>query len=234
MLRGNKNTRPGLAIVEVIMVMAISGVLFVIAIGVFNSRKGIGADDAARQVMSEIARVRNDAQQGLGATTGATIINSCLLEGKEIFGQAIQFRFSGMDVYKLAQSRTLPYDICIYEQYHIAMPYQFNWDNATTYTIGSYGSSYGNPAASLSTIPLPSDGSRVTLVFRNGTGQSYAFRADVGGIGDASSIDNYTSDRQGDLKMAFYLGSTRSTATKQFYANFTLAIPNDQLLEVVK
>ncbi len=227
MLRGNKNTRPGLAIVEVIMVMVISGLLFVLAIGVFNSRKGIQADDAARQVMSEIARVRNDAQQGLGAT-GATVPAG--LVNKEIFGQAIQFNDTKMTVYKLAQDRTT-LTISSYEQYDIAMPYQLKWDNNPTYTLGSYGSSY--KGVGLGTIPV-SSGDLVMLVFRNGTGQSYAFGAAAGGIGSASSLANYTLSRQGNLKMAFYLGSPIASATKQYYANFSLAIPNDQSLQVFK
>ncbi len=232
MLRGNKNTRPGLAILEVIIVLAISGALFVVVLGTFNTRKRVQADDSARQVMSEIARVRNDAQQGLGANT--TTVPAGLVN-KEIFGVAIQFNDTRMRVFKLAQSRTPPlYLISVYESYEIAMPYQFRWDNTASY-IGGYGSSYNG--THLSTIPAPS-GTLVTIVFRNGTGQSYAFRAALidtfKSTAAISKIANYTSSRQGNLKMAFYFGNTRSTATRQYYAKFDLAIPNNQSLEVLK
>ncbi len=230
MLRGIKNTRPGLAIIEVIMVMVISGLLFIIAIGVFNSRKGIEASDSPRQVMSEIARVRTDAQQGLGATPPHDTSN---LLGKEIFGVAIQFNGTKMTVYKLAQSRTTPYSISAYESYDIAMPYQLKWDNNPSYNLNNYGPSYNN--TNISTIPGYAMGDLVTLVFKNRTGQSYAFTAPGSGIGGASSIANYTIiDRQGNLKMAFYLGSAPVSATKQYYVNFDLATPNNQSLKVVK
>lgn len=58
-----KRKKPGIAILEVIMVLAISGFMFVAVVGIYNTRRSSAVDDAARQVVSEIAKVRNEAQE---------------------------------------------------------------------------------------------------------------------------------------------------------------------------
>ena len=79
------------------------------------------------------------------------------------------------------------------------------------------------------------------LVFRNNTGQSYAFAvpATVNDIGDASVIANYTEQKY--LRLAFGIPGTGDTdlakfaaGSSKYYANFDLSIPNNQDLKVVK
>ena len=256
------SSRPsGLAIIEVILVMSISALLFGVVIGTFATRRKAAVDDAARQVMSEIARVRNQAQQGQGAST-VTIPT-----GNELFGQAIKFDGKKMTVHKLMQDRTT-LNISSYESYDIKMPNSLKWfietgsaaPYCTTYFTSCYGSTFTNLGAS----PISLDGTtntRILLVFRNNTGQSYAFAvpATTNDIGGASVITNYTTDRQQKLRLAFYytqlaynfiprafaggggFGGTPPPAVddtevspNKYYANFDLAIPNNQDLQVVK
>ena len=237
--------RPGLAIIEVILVMTISALLFGVVIGTFATRRKAASDDAARQVMSEIAKVRNQAQQGQGASTGT------IPPGNEMFGQAIILAPNSSDitVYKLMQSRT-DSSISSYENYTIKMPNSLKWfiaaGSSGTY-CDAFTSCYGSPLAYLGATPPFLDGTtntRILLVFRNNTGQSYAFAAPTSGIGtDASSITNYTTtpSRQLALRLAFGIPGSVGTdlakfdaGTSKYYANFDLAIPNNQDLQVFK
>ena len=100
-----KSKKPGLAIVETILVLAISGLMFVVVIGLFSTRKRAQSDDGARQVLSIIAKVRNEAQSGKGPVTqsGKNLLKcnrTSTCEGvtandtnsaNVIFGQAIKF-----------------------------------------------------------------------------------------------------------------------------------------------
>ena len=65
----------GIAIVETILVLAISSGMFLVVISAFNARQRTEANDSARQVMSEIAKVRNQAQKGQGPETDAVVSN---------------------------------------------------------------------------------------------------------------------------------------------------------------
>ena len=247
------SSRPsGLAIIEVILVMTISALLFGVVIGTFATRRKAAADDAARQVMSEIARVRNQAQQGQGATTTTGADN---LAGNEMFGQAIMLsnNSSTITVYKLKQSRTTPYTIStisVYETSNISMPAELKWFIATGSGCVKFTSCYVNTGtnvlSNMSTSPInlsALSNPNILLVFRNNTGQSYAFAVPNGAeaIGSASNIDSYVTDRQSVLRLAFGIpGSVGTdlakfdTGTNQYYANFNLAIPNNQDLQVVK
>lgn len=239
------SSRPsGLAIIEVILVMTISALLFGVVIGTFATRRKAASDDAARQVMSEIARVRNQAQQGQGASTGS------IPTGNEMFGQAIILAPNSSDitVHKLMQSRTTPYVISSYENYIIRMPGGLKWfiaaGSSGTYCSDNFTSCYGSTFANLGTSPISLDGTtnpRILLVFRNNTGQSYAFAVPTGTIGGASDAANYTTTRQSALRLAFGIPGSGSTdldkfaaGTSKYYANFDLAIPNNQSLQVVK
>ena len=236
----------GLAIIEVILVMTISALLFGVVIGTSATRRKAAADDAARQVMSEIAKVRNQAQQGQGASTGT------IPTGNEMFGQAILLGNNSdtITVHKLMQSRT-DSSISSYENYIIKMPNSLKWfievGSATPYCTTYFTSCYGSPLANLGASPISLDGTtntRILLVFRNNTGQSYAFAAPTSGIGtDASSITNYTTtpSRQLALRLAFGIPGSVGTdlakfdaGTSKYYANFNLSIPNNQSLLVVK
>jgi len=239
----------GLAIIEVILVMTISALLFGVVIGTFATRRKAAADDAARQVMSEIAKVRNQAQQGQGYATeaGKTILTA---GGNELFGQAIILAPNSSDitVHKLMQSRTDSY-IRSYESYTVKMPGGLKWfietGSAAPYCTTYFTSCYGSTFANLGASPILSlDGTtntRILLVFRNNTGQSYAFAVPTATIGGASDAANYIPSRQSALRLAFGIPGTGDTdldkfaaGTDQYYANFNLAIPNNQDLQVVK
>ena len=240
------SSRPsGLAIVEVILVMSISALLFAVVIGTFATRRKAASDDAARQVMSEIAKVRNQAQQGQGASTGS------IPTGNEMFGQAIILAPNSSDitVHKLMQSRTTPYTISSYESYTIKMPGGLKWyiaeDNGCS---NQFSSCYGVPPSALGQLSdgdiwLRADSSpNIILVFRNNTGQSYALSVPSTGIGTGpADIVNYTTSRQGIMRLAFGIPGSGDTdlakfaaGSSKYYANFDLSIPNNQDLKVVK
>ena len=237
------SSRPsGLAIIEVILVMTISALLFGVVIGTFATRRKAASDDAARQVMSEIAKVRNQAQQGQATTSPGS--------GYELFGQAIMLSndSSTITVYKLRQLRT-DSTISSYDSYNINMPNGLKWFIEAGSSTGTYcnnfTSCYGSPLDILSTSPISLDATNnaILLVFRNNTGQSYAFAVPSTGIGstDASDITKYTSTRQSSLRLAFGIPGSGSTdlakfaaGSSKYYANFDLSIPNNQDLKVVK
>lgn len=198
-----KNKKPGVSIVETLIVIAISGALFVVVLGVFNTRKRAQVDDAARQVMSEIARVRNQAQQGQGPTnaTEEGVLrgklnqagNPANLPGNEIFGQAIEFvPYSGsgegkMIVHKLMQNPTSK-AISDYGKYEITMPDQLQWNifnssfnqvvnPGTVICETSFMSCYKDDLTGTGPFRLKTDmvGNNLNLylVFRAGTGESF-------------------------------------------------------------
>jgi type II secretory pathway pseudopilin PulG len=247
----------GIAIVETILVLAISSGMFLVVISAFNARQRTEANDSARQVMSEIAKVRNQAQKGQGPETDAVVSN---LANQDLFGQAIEFvqpvvsaptSESKMVVYKLAQNR-LTKEIGIYGQYDIAMPSGLGWyiNTSSSPTCNEFTSCYiKNPPTTPSVYktlnnPIVGTGNagNIMLVIRNNSGQSYAFNKLAGAdLGSAKSPDNYTADRQVVLRLAFARPDTGSTlaaqmasAKNQFYAVFDLSIPNNQSLEVKK
>lgn len=179
----------GISTVEVIIVLAISATLFVIAISTINIRKRTEVDDAARQVMSEIARVRNQAQQGLGPTTdqGRQILST---NGpNELFGQAIEFvqsncpavQDSCIKIYKLMETPSK--QIMVYEQEEFKLPQQLAWylpyenpPNCSNFT-SCYTRFGTNTVVDLTNPPI-NQGTfvwSVILVFRNNSGQSYVF-----------------------------------------------------------
>jgi len=245
----------GLAIIEVILVMTISALLFGVVIGTFATRRKAAADDAARQVMSEIAKVRNQAQQGQGYATEAGKTKLAAAGGNELFGQAILLgnNLNTITVYKLMQSRTTPYTIStisVYETSIISMPAELKWFIATGSGCVKFTSCYVNTGtnvlSNMSTSPInlsALSNPNILLVFRNNTGQSYAFAVPNGAkdIGSASNIDSYVTDRQSVLRLAFGIPGTGDTdldkfaaGSSKYYANFDLAIPNNQDLQVVK
>ena len=247
----------GIAIVETILVLAISSGMFLVVISAFNARQRTEANDSARQVMSEIAKVRNQAQKGQGPETDAEVAK---LTDQDLFGQAIEFvqpvvsaptSESKMVVYKLAQNR-LTKEIGIYGQYDIAMPSGLGWfiNTSSILTCNEFISCYiknppTTPPAYIKLIsPIVGTGNpgNIMLVIRNNSGQSYAFnKAAAPDLGSAKSPDNYTADRQVVLRLAFARPNTgyalavqMASAKNQFYAVFDLSIPNNQSLEVKK
>ena len=247
----------GIAIVETILVLAISSGMFLVVISAFNARQRTEANDSARQVMSEIAKVRNQAQKGQGPETDAVVSN---LANQDLFGQAIEFvqpvvfaptSESKMVVYKLAQNR-LNKKIVIYGKYDIAMPSGLGWyiNTSSSPTCNEFTSCYiKNPPTTpsvyktlINPIVGTGDPGNIMLVIRNNSGQSYAFnKLAAPNLGSADDPDNYTADRQVVLRLAFArpdtgstLGAQMASAKNQFYAVFDLSIPNNQSLEVKK
>ena len=225
----------GLAIVEVIIVLAISGLLFAIVIGTFSARRRASVDDAARQVMSEIARVRNQAQQGYSGTV--------LDSGNELFGKAIVISNNSnqMIVKSLQQNiSTGVISVTPSTDQTISMPAQLSWyintaaadfGNSLCAAAGNYNScnDIAGSSAYFGT-------STIWLVFRNNTGQSYAVTES-----NFSTASSYTSANQKSTRFAFAVPGAGAndkakydSATAQYYANFDLSIPNNQSLTVVK
>ena len=251
----------GIAIVETILVLAISSGMFLVVISAFNARQRTEANDSARQVMSEIAKVRNQAQKGQGPETAAEVANLAN-QDLDLFGQAIEFvqpvvsaptSESKMVVYKLAQERGVDKKIVIYGKYDIAMPSGLGWyiNTSSSPTCNEFTSCYiKNPPTTppgYITLNSPIVGTgnpgNIMLVIRNNSGQSYAFNkaAAPSILGSADNPDNYTADRQVVLRLAFArpdtgstLGAQMASAKNQFYAVFDLSIPNNQSLEVKK
>ena len=248
----------GIAIVETILVLAISSGMFLVVISAFNARQRTEANDSARQVMSEIAKVRNQAQKGQGPETDAVVSN---LANQDLFGQAIEFvqpvvsaptSESKMVVYKLAQERGVNKKIVIYGKYDIAMPSGLGWyiNTSSSPTCNEFTSCYKKnppttpPGYITLNNPIVGTGNagNIMLVIRNNSGQSYAFNKLAGAnLGSADNPDNYTADRQVVLRLAFArpdtgstLGAQMASAKNQFYAVFDLSIPNNQSLEVKK
>ena len=249
----------GIAIVETILVLAISSGMFLVVISAFNARQRTEANDSARQVMSEIAKVRNQAQKGQGPETAAEVANLAN-QDLDLFGQAIEFvqpvvfaptSESKMVVYKLAQNR-LNKKIVIYGKYDIAMPSGLGWyiNTSSSPTCNEFTSCYKKnppttpPGYITLNSPIVGTGNagNIMLVIRNNSGQSYAFNKLAGDyLGSADKPDNYTADRQVVLRLAFArpdtgstLGAQMASAKNQFYAVFDLSIPNNQSLEVKK
>ena len=249
----------GIAIVETILVLAISSGMFLVVISAFNARQRTEANDSARQVMSEIAKVRNQAQKGQGPETAAEVANLAN-QDLDLFGQAIEFvqpvvfaptSESKMVVYKLAQNR-LNKKIVIYGKYDIAMPSGLGWyiNTSSSPTCNEFTSCYiKNPPTTpsvyktlINPIVGTGDPGNIMLVIRNNSGQSYAFnKLAAPNLGSADNPDNYTADRQVVLRLAFArpdtgstLGAQMASAKNQFYAVFDLSIPNNQSLEVKK
>lgn len=251
----------GISTVEVIIVLAISAFIFVIVIGAFNLRKRTQVDDAARQVMGEIARVRNAAQQGEGPTTDE---GKSKIRGNELFGQAIEFVVncgsgeSCIKIYKLMQTSSPANKIEIYEQETKTLPQKLRWfipsGSDIPASCSDFTSCYGEPGSSLSTMqsttkPLyfcgPFVNCSLMIVVRNNTGETYAktrLTFSENSMVPSADVSNYTTEFQGKLRLAFaQIGSISGTypnqiakAPYQYYANFDLNIPNNQSLEVIK
>jgi prepilin-type N-terminal cleavage/methylation domain-containing protein len=247
-----RRVNKGLTIIEVLIVLAVSTSLAVISIGAFSSRGRTQDDDAARQVLADIALVRNQAQQGQGPTTAAT---TALTSGSELFGQAIIFTqdATNMEVKKLAKSSS---GIYVYESYTVNNPSSLAWnvskgsDNtlstATCSTTTQFLACFDGVPFKNSTNPIINKINNITtpvikliLVFKNGSGESYALtdNADNASLSTYTKDINYNSAQQKILRVGLAKqGSTLPDSTKspQYYINFDLAIPNNQELQVFK
>lgn len=237
-----KAKNQGLAIVETILVIAISAALFVVVIGVFTTRQRTQYDDAARQVMAEIAKVRNEAQQGEGPTTQA---ERDVQSGKELYGKAIRFNTNDGLANKMiienlvvdssgSISSISSKEVKLLEGMNFFVP---SGTNSANYCSDNITSCYksGNDYVNLGSS-LPATDGNLVLVFLNRTGAGYAL-----GSNNYTSKSNYTSSQQLDIRLALAVigeGITAqdkmNSAVAQYYANINLPIPNSQSLEVVK
>jgi|GEM_PF-1560298 len=227
-----RRVNKGLTIIEVLIVLAVSTSLAVISIGAFSSRGRTQDDDAARQVLADIALVRNQAQQGQGPTTDAG--RALLTSGSELFGHAIIFTqdATNMEVKKLAKASNG--SIYVYESYTVNNPAQLAWnvsrgDGDTRPTENCDGvfnktqflSCYQDPivagvgpmmpfrnSANAYVKNIISTGTviRPVLVFLNGTGESYIM-TDCQPASTACTIDGYN--------MASYTDKASYAATQQ-------------------
>lgn len=227
--------KPGLAIVETIMVLAISGLLFAVVIGTFATRRRAAVDDAARQVMSEIARVRNQAQQGYIPSDQASASSSF---NKELYGMAIALTNNAgeMSVWYLQQDADSK-AISAFGNYKINMPSQLKWYISS---VGSTANDCKNYFNSCKNITSSGAGympeGTMWLVFRNNTGQSYLLTPS-----EATNSSKYTASNQSNVRFAFAQPGTGvdmtaqyNNASAKYFAKFNLSVANDQSLEVVK
>lgn len=226
---------PGLAIVETIMVIAISGLLFAVVIGTFATRRKAAADDAARQVMSQIALLRNQAQQGYAPVSPAA--------GNELFGVAVVME-NNLDKIKIRylQQNTQNGIISSFSDVETNMPAQLKWyiNTSTAGFTSDYCASGNNFNSCYDMASVDSSkyflASPVWLVFRNGSGQSYELTGS-----EYASIANYTSLNQSKVRFAFAIPGSGldiktqfDNASAKYFANFDLSTPGSQDLTVVK
>jgi len=253
-----RRVNKGLTIIEVLIVLAVSAGLAVISIGVFSSRGRTQDDDAARQVLANIALVRNQAQQGQGPTTEAG--QTALVAGSILYGQAIEFTYNGtrVDVKKLAQKTDG--SIYVYETEELINPSRLAWNmspggsgiNCNNFT-SCYFSSVANDLqtfinsnnAILDKINTSNPEVKLVLVFLNGSGQSFALTSNADptnprvSLPNSSYLDknNYTQAQQKNLRIGLAKvgkASPNDTSSPQYYIKFDLAIPNNQDLQVLK
>jgi prepilin-type N-terminal cleavage/methylation domain-containing protein len=182
-----RRVNKGLTIIEVLIVLAVSAGLAVISIGAFSSRGRTQADEAARLMMADIVKVRNDAVQGLGPTTSD---GSSKLAGNELFGQAIEFRTDDnylgetMRVYRLMISGGTT--ISAYEYYDIPLTQNLKFYIPQTLAgtesqspCNSFYSCYNPISTTGANLGFQSLGqyeaSNRMIVIRNRTGETYTF-----------------------------------------------------------
>jgi len=245
-----RRVNKGLTIIEVLIVLAVSTSLAVISIGAFSSRGRTQDDDAARQVLADIALVRNQAQQGQGPTTAAT---TALTSGSELFGHAIIFTqdATNMEVKKLAKASNG--SIYVYESYTVNNPAQLAWnvskgdDNTLNqecdgaFNKTQFLSCYQDPivagvgamkpfkfSANAYVKNIVSTGTVVikpVLVFLNGTGESYIM-TDCQPASTACTIGGYN--------MASYTDIASYAATQQRKLRLGLAKQGSTLPDSTK
>ena len=231
----------GLTIIEVLIVLAISTGLAVISIAAFSSRGRTADDDAARQVLANIALVRNQAQQGQGLN--ATEASGRGVSGTELFGQAVNI----IDNQDYIQILTLIKDsngnITAASSRQEKNPGGLKWNidggtdtSASSCSVNFISCYSDSPNQTLGTLYsksiLTTQNNQLTLVFRNRSGDSYAMNNS-----NYLSPSNYSAAKQGYLRVAIGKpGQSRPADTKapQYYLNFDLSIPNNQELQVYK
>jgi type II secretory pathway pseudopilin PulG len=240
------NKQKGLAAVETILVLAISALLFTVVISTLQFRKKASYDDSARQVLSIIARVRNQAQQGYTYSSPEA--------GKELFGKAIVISTNSNQIVVKNLQQIPSGNISSYGSDEIIpMPSGFSWyintsnvgfntDGGSVSCVGPTSNQNFN-SCDLTTGALNGGYLSQTtywLVFRNNTGNSYLMTDTIADSAYTNPL-KYTSVNQKNIRFAFALPGSGLTdkakfdsALAKYYANFDLNVPNNQSLTVVK
>jgi len=217
-----KNKRKAFSFAEVMIVLAISSGLLVIATLTFSGRSRVQSDEAARLLMQEIRTVRNSAQQGQGPQNGVVPAGS-ELSGSELFGQAIVFKNEqeGLEVRKLAVKGGT---ISAYETYSIST-------NGLKFNLYNDNSGFKSCILPSCNSPLTQNpSSSVALVIRDGTGESYFFQNES----EISEPAKYTPTNQKRFQLAMYNSTDGGLNQSRFkyYAIFNTPVPNEQELKV--
>lgn len=210
-IRQNKNslhTRRGVTLIEVMIVLAISGLLVVAAIATLGSHNSVLFEAGVQNVVNDIRTVVNEARSGLGPAGSqitnpndpdAYMISGGIPGGWAIFGEAVEFdnncgsggaaTQSCLRVYKLMKS-TNPtvHNIIPYERYTSSLPSNLQ------FVFGGGGA--GNP-----------------MVVYTNTGPAYSFTKTSGINGGPSGVAGINS-----ASSAF---TSSSAATDTNYINST-------------
>lgn len=217
--------RRGFSLIEVTIVLALSVIMIGAVAGIFSLRRSTVNDDAAKQIASTIQTVQNEAKQGLGPTTESGKSQLSSVQGS-LFGEAIEFsnNCSGKPctrVFKLMLTSD-GQNVIPYENYIVDSPQLFSYNLYVTdtpkppalpslgnCTSASFMSCYTDPATSVARNifypPISMDAGKPSLmiVIKNRTGEMYVFSksALTTVMGEAISVDAYTPNRQGDLRL---------------------------------
>lgn len=184
--RMRKVKNKGFSLVEVVIVLAISAGLIVIALSVFSQRRRVASDDAVEQIASSVQTVRNEAQNGFGPADDTGFNHNDTL-----YGEAIRFS-NGADcnnnlpcmiVYKLKASKNGANTVfSSYENYQIPNPNGVEYYNAVEPAPGSCS----NNAVLLSCFTAKDgiasvvDSRDYFLLIKNGSGAMYYYRSGNG------------------------------------------------------
>ena len=81
----------GVTLIELILVLAISAFMIVLALGGLTNRGRVQFDDGVSQVLNNLRQVQNEAVNGQApiCTVGAS---NCLQSGHQVFGRGVSFR----------------------------------------------------------------------------------------------------------------------------------------------
>ncbi len=231
----------GFSLVEVTIVLAISGAMIAMAWGFYILRSGVAVDDAAQQVAASIQTVQTEAKRGLGPSNAASFIS-----GETLFGKAMEFRNhcspddTGNPCIRVYSLKNSGGSVVAYgDSYDIATPQNLEFSLGSGnvgepgYHISSYDKSY--PADGKKNCPPPVDvnfhglddspiglgyngENNLVLVFRNNDPKGYVFaKLDGSNFGlKANQLVSYSSqDRSGLVCLAM----ARRDSSSQLYAD---------------
>lgn len=217
-----KTKRQGLTLIEVMLVLALSGVLVVAALSTFRGRNSFTFQNNVRQVGENIRTVANETKSGLGPVSyaaGATnntdpkkpaALTPPFSTDDNIYGEAIEFYpkcdSSNIDdwclvVHKLKINASK--DISAYERYPIELPSNLKINYEDTQYNDVDIDSVTTPSLNIvknGTSPSdpPSEVHHLVLSITNSTGEAYAFARKNSSIdmsGNYLSGEDFTVDK---------------------------------------